>query len=286
MDLYLEITNRVIAELEKGIVPWQKPWTGTRQGPYSRSTGLPYSLLNQMLLGKPGEYLTFKQCMEDGGKVRKGEKAHMVVFWKPIPFKDTDSTGDTVERIIPYLRYYNVFHIDQCDGIEPKYTPEFLVSSNPVAAAEDVIEGYKIRENCTVCHQQSNRAYYSASEDVVVMPLREQFPREEGYYSTFFHELVHSTGHKSRLDRLSKDASFGNEEYSKEELIAEIGTIACMNELGLGTTKTFKNSTAYIGSWLRALQNDKHMIVSATGKSEKAVNFIFGREKTSTGESK
>ena len=113
MDIYKEITDRIIAQLEQGIIPWQKPWIARGQA-VSRATGKPYSLLNQMLLGKPGEYLTFKQVQQEGGRVRKGEKAHMVVFWKWMDVKDEET--DEVKQI-PFLRYYNVFHIDQCEGL-------------------------------------------------------------------------------------------------------------------------------------------------------------------------
>ena len=115
-DIYAAVTDRIIQELEKGVIPWHKAWTGLRSGAYSRSTGRPYSLLNQMLLGKPGEYATFKQIQEAGGRVRKGEKAHMVVFWKMLPVEETDADGQTQKKLVPFLRYYNVFHIDQCEG--------------------------------------------------------------------------------------------------------------------------------------------------------------------------
>ena len=117
MDIYSEVTSRIISEMEKGIIPWEKPWVASG-GCVSHATGKPYSLLNQMLLGKAGEYVTFNQCQQEGGKVRKGEKAHMVVFWKWIEQED-EETGENKE--IPFLRYFNVFHIDQCEGLTAKY---------------------------------------------------------------------------------------------------------------------------------------------------------------------
>ena len=110
MDIYSEVTTRIIAQMEEGVIPWQKPWVANGKA-ISRSTGKPYSLLNQMLLGRPGEYLTFKQCQEAGGKVKKGEKASMVVFWKFIEQEDEETHE---KKQVPFLRYYNVFHIDQC----------------------------------------------------------------------------------------------------------------------------------------------------------------------------
>ena len=118
MDLYAEITARIIAQMEEGIIPWCKPWLASGKA-LSHATGKPYSLLNQMLLGKPGEYVTFRQCQQEGGKVRKGEKSRMVVFWKWMQIKD-EETGE--EKDIPFLRYYNVFHIDQCEGLTAKHT--------------------------------------------------------------------------------------------------------------------------------------------------------------------
>ena len=135
------VTDRIIAELKKGNIPWQKPWTGVRSGACSRATGRPYSLLNQMLLGKPGEYLTYNQAREAGGYVKEGEHGHLVVFWKMLPIKKTNADGSIEDDIIPMIRYYYVFHIDQCEGIEPKWKPEDLKPIDPIAEAEAVLNG-------------------------------------------------------------------------------------------------------------------------------------------------
>ena len=121
INVYQIVTDRIIAELEKGCIPWVKPWTGVRTGAYSRATGKPYSLLNQMLLQKPGEYVTFKQAIEAGGSVRKGEKAQIVVFWKPLEVVEKDKDGNPVKKMIPLLKYYSVFHIDQCENLKPRF---------------------------------------------------------------------------------------------------------------------------------------------------------------------
>ena len=280
INVYEMVTDRIISELEKGIIPWNKPWTGVsgeRNGAYSRSTGRAYSLLNQMLLGKPGEYLTFKQCQEAGGKIRKGEKSSMVVFWKHVPVTDIDKDGNEVQKMVPMLRYYNVFHIDQCEGIEAKYKPEEVGAFDPIAEAEAVAAEYSSRENLKIRHSVSNEAFYSPVMDYISLPEQTQFPDRNEYYSTLYHEMVHSTGHKSRLDRLTSTVHFGGEDYSKEELVAEIGAATLLNYLGIETKKTFKNSAAYIQSWLNALKNDKKMIVSASSKAEKAVAYILGK---------
>jgi antirestriction protein ArdC len=276
-DIYEAVTDRIIEQLEQGIIPWHKPWTGIANGAISRSTGRPYSLLNQFLLGKAGEYLTFKQVQEAGGKVRKGEKSSMVVFWKMFPVEETDDKGEKTTKLVPMLRYYNVFHIDQCEGIEPKYKVEELQRNfEPVEEAERICADYLKRSGVTLEHIRGDRAYYSPASDSVVVPLREQFNSVAEYYGTLFHELTHSTGHKSRLDRLTKTAAFGNEDYSKEELVAEIGAASVVNYLGIETASQFKNAAAYIQSWLSALRNDKRMVVSAASRAEKAFNMIVG----------
>ena len=138
MDIYAEITARIIDQMENGIIPWQKPWVANGNA-ISHATGKAYSLLNQMLLGRPGEYLTFKQCQEAGGRIRKGEKASMVVFWKWIEQED-EETGEKKE--IPFLRYYNVFHIDQCEGLKAKHMPELPATAKPDETAENMIAAY------------------------------------------------------------------------------------------------------------------------------------------------
>lgn len=279
-NVYEMVTERIIAELEKGIIPWQKPWTGTATGAFSRSTGKPYSFINQLILGKPGEYLTFKQIQEAGGKVKKGEKASIVVFWKQYPVTETNADGDTVTKYIPVLRYYNVFHIDQCEGVTPKYAQPATTELEPIEHAESIINDYVDREALTFENQEQNRAYYSPIMDKVVVPVLSQFSIVEEYYSTAFHELTHSTMHQDRCnrqeERKGKLVAFGSEEYSKEELVAEIGAASLVNICGIESEKSFRNSAAYIQSWLRILKNDSRMIVSAASKAEKAVNYILG----------
>ena len=272
MDIYSEITNRIIAEMENGIIPWQKPWVASGSC-ISYATGKPYSLLNQMLLGRAGEYATFKQIQQAGARVRKGEKAHMVVFWKWLEQKD-EETGETKE--VPFLRYYNVFHIDQCEGLRAKHTKPLPNTAYSNENADRIIADYIAREGVHLNHEEGDRAFYRPSTDSITLPHMAQFAATAEYYSTAFHELTHSTGHAKRLNRLEKTAFFGSETYSKEELIAEIGAAALVNASGLETSGSFRNSTAYIQNWLSVLRNDKRFIVSATGKAEKAVQLILG----------
>jgi len=273
-DIYAAVTDRIIQQMEQGVLPWSKPWGGVSGGAYSGTTGKPYSLLNQMLLSKPGAYYTFSQIQKQGGSVRKGEKAQMVVFWKQIPIKDQDSqTGEVRENLIPMLRYYNVFHIDQCEGITCTNVTEEQQHTDE--DADSIIKAYLDRSGVALIQRISDEAYYSPVSDCVVLPVPEQFKSMEERYSTAFHELAHSTGHQRRLDRLRTTARFGNESYSKEELVAEITATALMSYTGLETKGTFRNSTAYIQNWLTALRKDKRMIVSASGAASKAFDYII-----------
>lgn len=275
MDIYGEVTSRMISQIESGIIPWRKPWF-SRGKAISHATGKPYSLLNQMLLGRPGEYLTFKQCQEAGGRVKKGEKSSMVVFWKWLETED-EETGEKKE--IPFLRYFNVFHIDQCEGVTAKYTTEIEFTDGAKAdeTAEGIVTEYCKREGVKLNHEEGDRAFYRPVTDSITLPEMSQFPETAEYYSTLFHEMTHSTGHKSRLDRLDHVAAFGSEDYSKEELIAEIGAAALVNHAGLETPESFRNNAAYVQNWLRALKSDKKLIVSAAGKAEKAVALILNQ---------
>ena len=278
-NVYQMVTDRIIAELEKGSIPWKRPWTGVNTGAYNRISNKPYSLLNQILLGRDGEWATFKQWTDLGGHIRKGEKSSFVVFWKIQPYEDINADGEKVVKQIPLLRYYNVFHISQVDGVEPKSKPE-LKEVEPIEAVETIKESYKEREHIQIIETVTNKAFYSPALDYINVPCKEQYQNANEFYSTLFHEMVHSTGHKTRLDRFANDekVAFGSESYSKEELVAELGSAMLLNQIGIETPQTFKNSAAYIQNWLQVLRNDNKFIVSAASKAEKAVQFIMGEQ--------
>lgn len=204
-NVYDMVTTRIIAELEKGIIPWEKPWTGIRAGAYNRVSKKPYSMINQMLLKHTGEYATFKQWQDLGGHVKKGEKSEIVVFWKILEKEETDKeTGEKEVKKIPMLRYYNVFHISQVEGVKPLERP--FAEVEPIAEGDKIISDYITREHIKFDECASNEAYYSPSSDRVVVPMKEQYKAINEYYSTTFHELTHSTGHKNRCNR-----SFGTQ---------------------------------------------------------------------------
>lgn len=276
--VYEMVTERIIEQLEKGVIPWDKPWSGLQSGAFNRISKRSYSLLNQLLLQNEGEYATFKQWESLGGKIKKGSKAEIVVFWKMQPIEETKEDGTIEIRQIPYLRYFNVFHISQVDGVEP-LEKAVLHEIEPIEKAESVLRDYWTREQIQVEHTKGNKAFYSPMLDMIQLPLFEQFKSANEYYSTAFHESVHSTMKENRCnraeDRKGKNVSFGSSEYSKEELVAELGSASILNMIGIETDKSFRNSTAYIQNWLQVLRNDVKFIVSASSKAEKAVNYIL-----------
>ncbi|GFI69828.1 DNA primase TraC [Lachnospiraceae bacterium] len=279
-SVYEMVTDRIISQLKQGVIPWQKPFTGIRSGAYNRISKKSYSLLNQMLLQYDGEYATFKQWESLGGHIRKGEKSEIVVFWKIQPVEDIREDGTKQVKQIPLLRYFNVFHISQVDGVEP-LPKDALNDIEPIEKAESILHDYWNRENITVEHVKGNDAYYSPSRDLIRLPLFEQFTDANEYYSTAFHESVHSTMKENRCnrteDRKGRLVAFGSNEYSKEELVAEIGSANLMNIIGIETKKSFRNSTAYIQNWLSVLKNDVKFIVSASGRAEKAADYILNK---------
>ena len=276
MNLYEMVTERIIEQLESGVIPWQKPWTGSKNGAYNRVSMKPYSILNQMLLQHSGEYATFKQWTEAGGHIKNGAKSEIVSFWKIQLIEEEEDDGTKVKKQIPMLRYYHVFHISQVDGVEPKEKIE-LQELEPIEEAERVKREYMDREHLKIYEKITDKAFYTPTFDYIEIPCKEQYKNVEEFYSTLFHEMIHSTGYYKRLNRLESGASagFGSETYSKEELTAEIGSAMILNRLGIETDRTFSNSTAYIQNWLRVLRNDNKFIISASSKSEKAVKYIF-----------
>lgn len=285
--IYEMATERIIAELEKGIIPWQKPWTGARTGAYNYITGRTYCLMNQFMLNHKDGYVTFNQAKKAGGHVKKGAKSEIVFEWIVKSYQKKDENGDpmTDENGNPVmykrisLTYDKVFWIGDCEGLPVKERNEEQL--DPVEAAENIIADYVQRSGVKFHNDSpSNEAFYAPGLDSVTVPMISQYKNVGEYYSTTFHELTHSTGHKSRLDRFEENglsAAFGSETYSKEELVAELGAATLVNYCGLENEKSFRNSAAYIQSWLKVLKNDKKFIISASAKAEKAVALILNK---------
>ena len=290
-DIMQDITNRVIEQLEQGIIPWERPWAGVRDGAISHATGRAYSFCNQLFM-KPGEYLTWNQVHQEGGRVKAGARSSSVIFWKRIAYQAVDEDGQprfdddgnaVVGRVIPYLRDFTVFHIDDCENVAPRWDDK-LADTKDDLDADRVLRDYVRREGIHLEITRSNEAYYDRAFDRIHLPLLKQFKTASDFYATAFHEATHSTGHYTRLNRLKADSHFGNESYSREELVAEMGSACIMNELGLENTKTFRNTSAYIQSWLRALRNDRTLIAIAASQAEKAARLILNLPSEKDGE--
>jgi antirestriction protein ArdC len=281
-QVYGYITDKIMEELERGCVPWHKPWKspdGVRV-PMNYASKKPYRGVNTFLLavsrfkaGYDSNYwLTFKQIQALGGNVH-GQRSEMVVFWKLLEKPAENPTGETDTDYIPILRYYRVFNLDQVTGIK-KPTLENLPLFQPIKEAEEIATKYG--QQLRVNHGGS-RAYYQPSTDSIQMPEKQTFDNPEAYYSTLFHEFTHSTGHKSRLNRpgIVETHYFGDEIYSKEELVAEMGAAMLCGIIGI-ENKTIKNSASYIQSWLGKLKDDKRLVVHAAAAAQKAADFILG----------
>lgn len=275
-DIYSAVTERIIEHLKRGVVPWQKPWTdaGLPQNLISRK---PYSGINLWLLAaadyERNLFLTFRQAEELGAKIRKGEKAHKVVFWKWIEADRKESPEAHEPKKIPFLRHYWVFNVSQCSGIPERMIPNIERQDYPIATCEKIIA--EMPNAPDIVHHQPT-AFYDPNLDYVNMPRVGSFTSREKYYAVLFHELVHSTGHESRLNRdgVSGNHKFGSKDYSLEELIAEMGA-SYLNSLSGISTDGFEQSAAYIDNWLQVLEHDHRFVVLAGAKAQRAVDYIL-----------
>lgn len=276
LDVYQIVSDRILALLDTGVNPWRKPWSAAAwKPPRNLTSGKPYRGINVMLLGMaPYEspyWLTFKQALDRGGNVRKGEKSSLAVFWKLYDRKTEDGTTDPAGKQIPVLRYYNVFNAEQCEGIETPPLPQVeTFDHDPIETAEQLAAG--MPNPPKIEHADRRRAFYRENTDTVNMPLLEQFQKREEYYSTLFHELAHSTGHKTRLNR-DLTGQFGDRSYGREELIAEMAA-AYMSGLAGLIDETIDNTAAYLDSWRGIIKEDKKAVVMAAAAAQKAVDYI------------
>ncbi len=278
--VYEIITDRIVEMLKAGTVPWKKTWSqGTSSFPKNLVSKKEYRGINVFLLSSAGFtspwWLSYKQATELGGQVKKGEKGFPAIFWKINKFEDKES-GD--EKTVPMIRYYTVFNSQQIDGIK---VPEVKIETRPenqkLEEAEKIVLAYN---NAPRIENGMDAAFYRPSTDMVGMPDLNRFGNPQEYYQTLFHELVHSTGHETRLKRkgVATGASFGSNPYAKEELVAEMGASFLSAHCGI-VNSVIDNSASYIQGWLRSLQNDPKLVVDAAAAAQKAVAHILGIKK-------
>jgi antirestriction protein ArdC len=284
-DIYQEVTDRILELLDTGVAPWRQPIKRSAHGdgmPKSLSSDKNYRGINVFLLamtswahGYESDYwATFKQVTKQQGKVKKGEKSTLVVFWKQAATKDKES-GE--EITIPVLRHYNVFNAEQCEGINALHQAseeEKDEPFEPIEEADHIVTRYP--GGPLVMHTGS-AAMYLPKIDTVRIAAPGRFETRESYYATLFHELAHSTGHKSRLNRGldEQPASFGSPDYSKEELVAEMGSAFLCAAAGI-SPPTIEQSAAYLDGWRKKLKDDKKLVVQAAGQGQRAVDHILG----------
>ena len=284
-DIYTRITDRIVADLEQGVRPWMKPWsvanTDGRITRPLRHNGLPYSGMNVLLLWSEGVargfsspmWMTFKQALELGAAVRKGETGSTVVFASRFTKSESDGHGNEVDREIPFLKAYSVFNIEQIDGLPDRYHHQPVSVLDPVERIEKADRFF--RNTSALIRHGGSRAYYSPVSDHIQMPPFETFQDAPGYVATLSHEATHWTAHPDRvgrdLSRYAKDKS----ERAREELIAELGSCFLCADLGIvPELEPRPDHASYLQSWLRVLSDDKRAIFQAAAHAQRAVTYL------------
>ena len=278
-DLYAEVSTRIIEELEQGAAPWIKPWSATagQNVPQNAVTNRPYSGCNVILLWlarncgwQTPRFLTFKQAIEAGGNVRKGEHGTKVYFVKQLQVKDGDGEEADI-RLVPMLREYTVFNVDQCENL-----PDSVKAGKPMRVrnpdTRDALADEFLRSTGADIREGQGAAYYVSSHDFISMPAFEAFKSADSFYNVTFHELAHWTGHKSRLDRDLKHR-FGERAYAAEELVAELGAAFLSAEFSFdGDVR----NAGYIATWIELLKADKRAFFTACNRASKAADYLRG----------
>lgn len=288
-DLYQEVTNQIIELLEQGVAPWRCPWSKYGMA-RNASTGHIYSGINAFLMNLTPHpipyFMSFKQAIAMGGKIKKGTKSRQVYFFKTY-HKDKEGKNLNREQVaslhgmgeethrIAFLKHFNVFNIEDVEGVEIDIPHVELTDHNPIESCEALI--HQMHHLPQMIHRNADKAYYSPLTDQLNMPALQQFSSAEKYYSTLFHELTHSTGHVSRLKResITDYKPFGSPDYSKEELTAEMGASFLCAHAGINQPEVTTNSAAYLQGWLSVLKVDKKLIFRAAAEAQKAVNYLL-----------
>jgi antirestriction protein ArdC len=276
-EKYQMVTDTIVREMEKGKIPWRKPWRSFGN-PISMSSSKEYQGINKILLGltpyKDPRWITFQNAKSLGGILPKHSKATHICVYSIKPIKDAKDTEDTEKvRTSIYFDTKAVFNVEQWEGLDLPPLGTLERDVNEIPSANAVVNGYA---DPPAISWNANAAFYNPSRDAVSMPTKEAFESDDLRMGTLFHELIHSTGHESRLNRLTlmKNNRFGSERYSKEELIAELGSAFLISHTNI--TPHFKDHAGYIQGWIKVLKNDPKAIVHAAGKAQKAVEYILG----------
>jgi antirestriction protein ArdC len=280
-DLYAEVSARIVAELEAGAAPWVKPWSATpgANSPCNAATNRPYSGCNVVLLWmaqaaagyRSPRFLTFKQALELGGNVRKGEHGTKVFFVKQLQVHDRGADDETATRLVPMMREYTVFNVDQCENL-----PDSVNTGKPMRVRnpdtrEELADAFLHSTGADI-REGHGEAYYVPSRDFISMPAFGAFKGADHFYNVAFHELVHWSGHKSRLDRDLKNR-FGSRNYAAEELVAELGAAFLCAEFAFdGDVR----NAGYLASWIGLLKADKRAFFTACSQASKAADYLRG----------
>jgi antirestriction protein ArdC len=283
-DVYSRITNQIIEALEQGVKPWTQPWNAAHAAGHVsrplRHNGQPYAGINVLTLWASAMaahyaapiWMTFKQAIELGGHVRKGEKGSPVVYADTMRRTETDeATGDEAKRAIPFLKAYTVFNVEQIEGLPEHFHALAHASTNPdkrVAEAEAFFAATRAD-----IRQGGDCAYYSPALDYIQMPPFEAFRDAQAYYATLAHETTHWTRHATRLDRDFGRKRFGDDGYAREELVAELGAAFLCADLGL-RLEDRADHAAYIGHWLSVLKDDKRAVFAAAAHAQRAADYL------------
>ena len=274
--MYEMVTRLITERLEAGVIPWKMPWNGASAMPRNLVSkkmyrGFNFFYLLSFRFERP-YFLTWKQVQDLGGKVKKGARTYPVVFWKMLD-------SETENKKIPFLRYYSLFHVDDVENLNPSVIPSYSQLSNEfdrIAACEEILYRWK---DCPVIENNYEYAAYVPVSDKIRMPKFESFVKPEFYYATLFHEAIHSVGHRKRLNRheLFPDHKFGSQDYSKEELIAELGASYLCAITGI-ESETLDNHAAYIQNWLRNIKSDNKFFLTAATHAQRASDYILGEQ--------
>lgn len=282
-QIYQMVTDRIIEQLQKGVVPWKKSWNVPGGTPKNLITGKPYRGVNRLLLATFTNpyFVTFRQAKQLGGTVKRGEKATPIVFWKVTKEEVIDEeTNETSIKTSFVLRYYSVFSVEQCENLSHKRLEELKKIQEekrevfPIEAAEAIVQGYTAGPE--IRHGKSE-AYYSPIGDYIGMPERVYFEDDEKYFSVLFHEQIHSTGVRHRLNRFEGEEKnvAHKDAYGKEELVAEMGAGFLCGMAGIEHTEP---CASYLKSWIDILKGDTSLLVKAGSQAQKATDYILGKE--------